>query len=218
MTLDLDRMRIRVRKPLGMMDEDDTDLTNDDVDEYLNMSFWEVQDKFPFREKEKTGTFQTQVGVRNYEMPDPFEYLKSLAIVDLTSFQHKPLDLITAREYERLYNEQTTAQGKPCKYLREDCYARLWPTPDNIYTIVLRRNIVLADISESNNTLPIPQVWTEIVIYGAIWRAFIDFGDFARANAMKAHQVSLLDTIEPTEIKELGDTAMAGLVAIRPEV
>lgn len=214
MTLSLVRMRQLVRKPVGM-DTDDPDLTDADIDEYLNRSFWEIQDKFPFREKEKTGTFVTQVGIRNYEMPKPFDSLISLAIVDATTTQHHPLTYASPREYELIYNESDNSEGKPRKYVREDCFARLWPTPDQAYTVVIRRRVILADISESNDTFSIPQVWYEIIVYGAVWRIFIDLGDFQRASAMKAHQVSLVNTIQPTEIKELGDTSTAGLEVIR---
>lgn len=211
MTIDIVRMRIRVRKPLGITDPNDPDLTNDDVDEYLNMAFWEVQDKFPFREKERTGTFVTQAGVRNYEMPKPFECLRQLSVVDLVSGAHKPLDKMEEDEYEQKYVEGDQNNGKPRKYLREDCFARLWPTPNDAYTIVIRRNIILTDLSDANPLSPLPQVWTEILIYGAIWRAFIDMGDFARANAMKGHWTSLVNTIIPVPQKELGDTRRAGL-------
>lgn len=215
--IDIVRMRKAVRKPLGMLDEDDPDLTNDDVDLYLNRAYWEVQNKFPFREKERTGTFVTQAGVRNYEMPKPFEALQSLSIVDLVSGQHTPLDLMTDDVYESKYVEGENSYGMPEGYMREDCFARLWPTPDKQYTIVLRRKITLTDLSTSNQLTAIAEVWDEILIFGAIWRGFIDFGDFARANQMKAHQVSLLDTITPTEVKELGDTSRAGLEVLGRE-
>ena len=215
--LDITRMRKKLRKPIGMTDEDDPDLTNDDVDLYLNMSYWEVQDKFPFREKERTGTFITQIGVRNYEMPKPFESLMHLSIVDLVTGQHQPIDKMDMDEYEIKYIEGENAYGKPEKYVREDCFARLWPTPDKLYTVVLRRLITLTDLSDINTVTPIPSVWDEIIVYGGVWRAFIDFGDFARANAMKSHQVTLLDTITPTAVKELGDTSRAGLEVLGRE-
>ena len=206
------RMIVRVRRPLGMTDPADPDMLDSDVEEYLNMAFWEIMDKFPFREKERTGTFLTVAGTRNYEMPTPFECLRALAVVDPVTLQHRPLDQMTVDEYEQVYNENTCDQGKPIKYLREECFARLWPTPDQVYTIWMRRNTVLADLDEVlNNTLVIPQVWSEIIIYGAVWRALIDLGDIARATAMKSHQVSLLDTVTPVEQKEDADNSRAGV-------
>lgn len=211
MGMDIVRMRVRVRKPLGITDSTDPDLDDNDVDEYLNNSFWEIQDKFPFREKERIGTFDTIAGTRNYEMPKPFECLRALAITDPVTLQHTPLILMDDSEYEEKYNEDPSHYGKPQKYIREGCFARLWPTPDQDYVITIRRNIILDDLSNDNSTSPLPQVWTEIIIYGAIWRAFIDFGDLARSKEIKAHQVSLLTTVRSTESKELDDVQMAGL-------
>lgn len=210
----LDRMRIRIRKPLGITDPNDPDLTNDDIDEYLNMAFWEVQDKFPFREKERSGTFQTIAGTRNYEMPKPFECLRELAVVDPVTGVHTPLIQMTPQEYESVYVDDTIdthSQAVPTHYVREQCFARLWPTPDKIYTIWIRRNIVLQDLSDKNTVQPLPQVWTEILIYGAIWRAFIDFGDLVRSQKIQAHQITLISSITPVPAKELGDTSMAGV-------
>lgn len=209
-------MRKMVRKPIGM-DEDDPDMTNDDVDDLLNRAFWEIQDKFPFREKERTGTFVTQAGIRNYEMPKPFEAIKHLSITDLVSGEHTPLDPTTDDWYELNYTDGVNAWGKPEKYLREDCFARLWPTPDKAYTLTLRRLIVLTDLSDTKQTTDIPQVWDEIIGYGGCWRAFIDLGDFARANQVKAHQVTLLNTVTPTEVKEKADYSRAGLEVLGRE-
>lgn len=210
MTIDIVRMRVLVRRPTGVT-LDDSDWQDSDIDEKLNFSFWEIQDKFPFREKERTGTFQTVIGTRDYQMPSPFECLTGLSIVDLTSFQHTPIDKWEQDTYEQNYVEGTQNYGKPTRYVREQCFARLWPTPDQVYTINIRRNIILTDLSGSNPTLSIPQVWTEIIIQGAIWRVFFDLGDFARANAVKQNQVTLINTITPTEQKELKDTRRAGL-------
>jgi hypothetical protein len=216
-SIDIVRMRRSVRRPLGMLDEDDPDLTNDDVDLYLNRAYWEVQDKFPFREKERRGTFVTQIGVRNYEMPKPFEALTGLSIVDPVSGQHTPLDYMENDRYESEYQEGENFYGTPQFYTRMDCFATLLPTPDKAYTLVLRRKIILTDLSSSNQLSSLPQVWDEILIFGAVWRGFFDFGDFARANQVKAHQVSLLDTIVPTPAKELGDTSRAGLEVLGRE-
>ena len=209
----IDRMRIRVRKPLGM-EENDSDLTDDDIDEYLNMAFWEVQDKFPFREKERSGTFLTVAGTRNYEMPKPFECLRELAIVNPVSGQHSPLIQMTTTEYEEKYIDDTISdksQAIPTHYVREQTFARLWPTPDKVYTIWMRRLIILQDLSDENTVQPLPQIWTEILIYGAIWRAFIDFGDFVRSQKVQQHQITLISSVTPTPVKELGDTSMAGV-------
>jgi hypothetical protein len=209
--IDLERMTAKVKKPLGIIDGTDNDITSDDVVEALNISFWEVQDKFYFREKECTGTFPTIIGDRNYEMPQPFDCLRSLAVVDPVTFQHIPIVKMDITETEKIYTDTDAARGMPRKYLRENCYARLWPTPDKIYTIVIRKLKVLADLAGDADEQPLPQVWTEVIIYGAIWRLFLDIGDIARSNAYRQTQVALMDSIVPVHEKELKDTPYAGL-------
>jgi hypothetical protein len=124
---------------------------------------------------------------------------------------------MSADYYEQVYNEDEKEQGKPTHYLREDCFARLWRTPDQIYTIVIRRLITLDDLSDTTTLSMLTRVWDEIIVFGAVWRVFIDLGDFARANQMKTHQISLINTIEPTEAKENIDTSRAGLEVLGRE-
>lgn len=213
MGLNIVQLRKAVRKPVGLED-DDPELTNDDVDLYLNRSLWELMDKYHFREKERTGIFQTTIGVTNYEMPQPFEALRQLAVVDIVSQQHTPLDLMSAFEYETRFIDGENEYGKPQKYLRENCYAKLWPTPDKVYDIVIRKWATIEDLTETNSTPVIPQVWHELIPFGAVWRVLIDQGDFARAQAMKAFQADGIDTIEPVRVKELESTQLAGLQVI----
>lgn len=214
MTLDLARMRIRVRRALGLLDSD-TELGTDDIDEYLNHSYWEIMDKFPFREKERAGEFETVVGVRNYEVPKPVEAIRGLAVVDPITLQHHPLDQMDARQTEFLYDEQSTTWAIPRKYLIENCYIRLWPTPDQIYAIVIRKWTILADIQASG--LPIHQIWSEIVINGAVWRAALDFGDAAKVKLFQDQQTRQIATTTPREQKEKVDYQHAGLFVLGGE-
>lgn len=211
MSLDLARMRTRVRRPLGLLDSD-TELSSDDITEYLNQSYWEVMDKFPFRQKERAGEFETTIGVRNYEIPKPYEAVRGFAVVDPTDNQHHPLDQMNARETEYLYDEQTQQRGIPKKYLLENCYVRFWPTPDKVYAIVIRKWTTLADIQDSG--LPIPKIWDEIITYGAIWRAALDLGDSKKYQTFKSVQVELITSTIPQEEKEMVDYQHAGLFVI----
>lgn len=212
MTLDLNRLRVRTRRALGLLDTD-PELSPTDIDEYLNQSYWEVMDKFPFREKERAGQFDTVAGVRNYEIPNPVEAVKSFAVQNPIDLQHHPLDQMNARETEYLYDEQTQARGIPKKYFLENCYVRFWPTPDAAYTIIIRKWTILADIQDSG--LPIPKIWSEIVYMGAVWRASLDLGDAPKVKLFQENQVRLIASTEPRHQKEKDiDTQHAGLFVI----
>ena len=208
MTLDITSLRTELRDHLGV---DDNDMPDDEADLILNRAYWELLDKFPFREKETSGVFQTVIGTNLYGMPSPFDALRQLSIEDLNTLKHTPLKRMTIYEYEQLFNAQTTTQAKPWGYVREGCAARLFPTPDNIYNITIKYWTVLADLSDSNTTPPIPQVWHEIILYGGLWRAYMKLGDFARCNQTKAHQATLIDTVAPVEAKEEFDSHTAGV-------
>lgn len=213
--LDVTQMILALRKPLGM---DSDDLSDADATLLLNRSYWEIIDKFNFREKEVTATFNTEVGVSRYNMPEPFEALRQLAIKDPDSNQHTPLERSSIFEYSQLYNENVESRGMPEKYVREGCFARLWPTPDAAYTLTIKYWTTLSDFNSASPLIQypeIPQVWHEIIVFGAIWRGFIDIGDFARANQVKAHQISLIDSTSPVEAKEEFDSHTSGVEVIR---
>lgn len=216
MTIDIVKFRKKIRKPLGLED-DDPDLIDEEIDDYLNFSFWEIQDKFPFREKEKTVRFDTIEGTRSYDMPKPFDALVSLSIQDPTTNKFEKLERMSTDEYENRYDTDSDEEGMPTHYTREGCFARLWPTPDQAYTVSLKRLITLEDLSTLVPTPDVPRVWWEIIIYGGLWRAFIDFGDFSRANQIKTHQVSLINSTVPVPAKEERDSREAGVEVHKPE-
>lgn len=216
MTVDITNMRKRVRKAIGLED-DDPDLINDDIDNALNEAYWEIQNKFPFREKEKTVTFETIAGTRSYDMPKPYDALQSLAIKDIYGNNFTKLQRMTTDEYENRYDEDTDSQGLPTHYTRENCFVRLWPTPDQAYTLSMKRLITLEDLSNLVTEPEIPREWWEIIRFGGIWRLFIDFGDYSRASQIKTHQISLINSMVPVQAKEERDSREAGVEVWKPE-
>lgn len=212
MPLTLQNIRDGVRKSTG---EDSTDLTDVDLDRYINRSFWEIQDKLPFRIKEKTVTFPTISGVALYDVPDNLENVRLVSIVDLNTNEHTQLIKMSEAVYENTYQNETYANTKPTNYVREGVSIRLWPTPDNVYTIVLKYNAILADLINATDTPPLPQIWGEIIEFGATWRRFKDLNDYVRVNANRQLQRDLLGTATDTKTKENVDNRMAGLDVVR---
>lgn len=211
MGLNIQDLRNELRKGTGM---DATDLPDADADLYLNRSWWEIIDKFHFREKEVTTTFNTIAGTRLYNMPSPFEALRQLSILNSDTKEHSVLNRITIDVYEGKYDEDTDARGFPVEYVREGCAVRIWPTPDAVYVITQKYWTTLADLDNTNSTPSIPASWHEIIFFGALWRTFISVGDFPRANAAKQHQVSLVNSSVPVEAKEEVDSHRAGVSII----
>lgn len=201
MSISLSNMRLGIVKPLGL-NVGGTEITNPELDLYLNRAFWEIQNKFPLREKEFISTFETIAGGRNYDVSFPTEAVKHIAIQRPDDGQHIPLIQITDDVYEQKYKSNSDQWDIPCEYVREGCIIRLFPTPDDIYTIVIRRLVALSDLGNVNVTSGIPQVWDEIIMLGGLWRACIDFSDNAKASFYRTMQAELINTIIPTEVNE----------------
>jgi len=221
--LDLTSLRRQLREAVGLEGNDTVNLPDTDsasktgADTYLNRSFWELLDKFKFREKEITGTFPTVVGIKFYELPTTFESLQGAAIEDPDTLEHIPLDRITADVYEQKYKDVIDDQGKPEAYFREGDGIRLWRTPDAVYEITLHFWTSLADFDPvvGVTTSRLPRNWDEILLFGATWRAFIGVnGDYVGAQAAKANQISLIDGTSMTEEKEQFDSHRAGVEVV----
>lgn len=203
MPISLTDMRLGVTRPLGI-NVGGTQMPTTQIDLYLNRSFWEIQNKYPLREKQAISTFQTIIGVRNYDVSFPTEAVDHIAITENDSGQgiHYPLVQITRDVYEQKYRDTQDQWDIPIEYVREGCIVRLWPTPDEEYTITIRRLVALTDLSAIQTTSGIQHVWDEVIVYGALWRACIDLSDLAKSAYYKSLQMELINTIIPQQAKE----------------
>lgn len=208
MSINKVQLRASVRKAVGVP-EGDPDLTNDEIDLYLNRSLWYIMDKFEFREKERAGAFETIRGIRNYELPTPVEAMRAFAVVDPLDQQTKELKQMDVEETENRYNEDERFYGKPTHYFLENCYVRLWPTPDKVYKIQFHKWTILDDIG--TNGITIPDVWNDIVLDGGIARAFKDFGDISRSAYYFKLVKDACSEMTSRLQKEIVDTSYAGV-------
>lgn len=212
MGLSVAQLIAKLRKATG---QDEDDLPDDDAILQLNISYWEIIDKFPFREKEVRVTFPTVAGVRAYNAPNPFEALRSLAILNPNDNSHKPIDQMAEDRYEQKYDEDTDLQAFPEKYVREGCQFLLYPTPDAEYIITMRYWTTLADLSDTQNP-NIPQSWHDIIYLGALWREYLDIGDHQRMASTIKVQERLINSSVPVEAKEEVNNPRAGVEVILP--
>ncbi len=212
MSLTLTRMRVRVREGLGGLDSDDIDDTN--VDELLNISLWELEDKFPFEAKETL--FSSTLVTNQYEYgmpPSPilFDAIVSIAVIDSEGQRFK-LDRMTRSWLDDNFDDSDL--GQPEKYLREGNVLTLFPIPDTdqsglAFDIMAKESI--ADISGANPATGLPRNWDEIVVMGAIWRGHFAAQDYDQARESMSLQVSLIRSTVPTVAKEERDSQQAGL-------
>lgn len=220
MIITIDELRADIRRPLGIGGPTglDTSTRDDDwCDKQANLSYGALLNTYAFREKEVVATMNTVAGIRNYTMPDPHDGLRQIDIMHPETLQHTPLIKMTVRDYTQRWNESTDQQGYPTHYVRESCLFRLWPTPDAVYKLTVRYWGILTDLSDTNTTIDIPQVWWEPIKAGAIYRGWLDFGDLTRANGYMNYQAKLIEDIAPIETKEEEDYHNAGLEVLGRE-
>lgn len=208
MGMNINSLRNELRNSLGV---DSTDFPNSRVDELLNRALWELTEKFPFREKETSTNFTLIAGTSKYTMPGNFEALLDVTLLDPDYTQWTALIRSTKVNYDNSLNTNTSQQGMPCEYTRDNDCIIFWPTPDAEYDVKMRYEKTITDLTDNNATLGLPQSWGEIVLLGATWRGFISMGDYERANAAKAHQISLISSSVPVEAKEEFDTHLGGV-------
>jgi hypothetical protein len=212
MGMSLQSLRDSLRSSLGV---DSTDLDDPSADSLLNRALWEMTEKFPFREKEISTNFTitSALGFK-YTLPSVFEALLDVAIQDPTSLVYTPLNRMTKVKYDSVYstdvNDKLT-HTKPTDYVRDNACIIFWPTPDQDYNVKIRFLKTIADLTDAAPDLTLPQSWHEIVLLGATWRGFIQFGDYDRADRAKQHQVSLITSSVPIEAKEEFDTHLGGV-------
>lgn len=208
MTINLQTLRDKVRRATG---QDSDDLTDAECDLLLNQTYWEIQEKFHIREVESSTTFSTAEGQREYELPPSFESLRISAIRDNESGDDAELDRMSIKEYESSYSADTEKQAKPTKYFRAANAIILWPTPDDIYTVILHYRTKLDDLTDSNVDPQLPRSWQEMLYVGAVARAFFDNGDFENEKKSNAKYVQLINSAVPVEAKEEWDSSKAGV-------
>lgn len=210
--IDTPTLITELRVHLGGLDS--TELSDTDALLLLNRAYWELLDRYKFREKETTATFSIDKGTTFFDIPVPFEAIQLLSIEDVNTFQHSTLDRMSKFEYENLLNlnPDESAQAKPKKYLRENAGIRPWPIPDQCYSLTITYWTTLSDLVNTGGNLPgPPQIWGEVILQGAIARGFRKLGDYTRAKAAMDEFERLNTTYELVPSKEAGDTHRAGM-------
>lgn len=214
MIIDLSVLRKQVRKPLGTGGPDGSFIgedSDDEVDEWINYSYRELLHRYAFREKETVATLVVTIGRRDYPMPNPHDGLRQIDILNPVSLQHTTLLPMSVTKYTDVWNESPTAYAYPTHYVRENCLYYLWPTPDKAYSITVRYWGILADLSTTNLSIDIPDIWNEPIKLGAIARGFRDHGDYSRANVNDKLQAQMLTNMTTIQTKEEEDYHSAGL-------
>jgi hypothetical protein len=210
LTLNITQLRADLLKHCGVLTTD-PGFNNDGCDLLLNRSLWALMNMFPFRQTEDTKLFDTTIGEPRYTLPTLFEAVRQISIEDDISFEHSILDPMTILEYEAQFIDTIASRAKPTHYIRYGTTLRLFPTPDAVYSIVIKHVITLADLDDDNTGFPIPKNWYEIVLYGGIYRGYFLIKNPAMAKDFEDQQAIWINAALPVESKEEIDRHKAGV-------
>lgn len=211
---------IKLRRATGI-NINDPDWTVPDLELILNQSWWELLNKFDFREKESAYTITASAGDYTYPVDNLQEAFQSASVLNPTTQQSTKLVPMSQAFFQDNYNEnavlQTQYQAQPELYYRYNSDIVLYPVPDQAYTITVQMLMTLSDLATGNYP-DVPREWDEIILYGAVWRVFIETGDVERADSFVNHQARLINNMVPVKSKEESDytrTAKLTTPAIR---
>ncbi len=215
MAIDLAVLRTELRVHLGYESDGTDDLSDGDADLLLNRAFWELLNKFNFREEECSIEFTVAEDEDFISLPTLFESIRKLAILNSTTNVWTPLVRIDIHEFERTSNDDDSAKGAPEKYFREGIGIRLLANaggaPDATYTLRIKYRVTLADLGTSNTTVEIPDVWHELLLFGGFWRGLHRLRDFEAAREIRNTQIGMINSTVPVEAKEEVDSPLAGI-------
>lgn len=209
MTLDLATMRTELREHLGVGDE----FATPECDLLLNRSWWEIQKKFKFRENEMSYEFDTIISTRDYNLPSGFAAIERLALIDSNGDYHQ-MKSLSIDEAIQATTTNIDSDSTPTHYQRRGDVIKLYPTPNEVFTMVLYYQETLADLISTGP--PIPQEWHEIILYGAIQRGHARYGSVNKSAAFAQMQAGLIASCIPVETKELEDTRYAQVQVMKP--
>jgi len=211
MPLTLQDMRDDLRDALGV---DSDDLPDIKTDKLINRSWLEIQNDFSLREKDSDITINAVADTREYDLADDHESFIRVTICTAEDLREIPLERVEVDEFAENYNSDPDSNAQPTSYTPR--YAdKIWlnPTPDKAYFVTVYYKSKLPDITSD----PAPQRLYDIILYGAIWRGFMQGGDHNRGVSAKAFQSSLIKDHRPQEDKDEKDSRMAGVEVITEE-
>lgn len=217
MGLTLDEMRYLVRKGAGNVDEDE--LVDVDVDLYLNMSLWELENRFDFRTQSKRYRFDLEVGTYIYELASLTSpnSITSIAILEEDSDADDEGVMFkltrTGRNWlDENANYSDSVTGMPRRYHREGDCLYLDIKPDKAYTMEITLRQGVASIVEgTKETTGLPRNWDELVVQGAIWRAHFYNEDYERGQQASNFQVGGIRNAVEEKVHDDRDNRYAGL-------
>ncbi len=215
MGMELETLRDELREHVGV---DPDDLGDDAADLILNRSFWELMNKFRFRETECTAESTLAIGDAFLSLPirpHLFEALRKVSYKDPTSLEWRVIRRQSIDSLEDNASDDVDDRGPPVWYTRDQNGIRLQSDGgagiDLAYEFRIKYWVTLEDLDDTNTEVPLPQAWHEILLYGGVWRLYRRLGSHALGREMRNAQIDLINSTAAVEAKEEEDSPLSGV-------
>lgn len=216
--------RSGIRTHLGIQDV--SEMPDSDCDLFTNRSLWELQNNLKWKEVEgESGTVVLSATTRELVYPLPYEAITGVFLQDPDTNIYEQLKRTS---FEGIYEGRDTdadAEGQPKEYfsggdqqgyvadpaLGGNTISRIVfdKAADVDYNLNIRFHRKLTDLSDAYTMAPFPAAAHEIILYGAVQRAWLSLGDYNRANAIEAVQSKLIAKYVPSEAIQERDSRYA---------
>jgi len=219
----LQEMRELWRKGMGNLTPEDAD--NEYVDRILNMAWWNIESRFPFKSKECITEWPSVIGENGYLVPDEndlfdLESIQALTFIDDQNVSHV-LQRWEVWKWNELYDHPKGAstRGLPEFYVRVDETIWVHPTPDKVGTfrLYLLKSLFTLIGQGANQVLEpdVPRNWHEIIVEEAIVRGKFYRGEYNQAQQAANFPLSKIREQVMVKAKEEIDSHYAGLDVLR---
>lgn len=154
------------------------DLTNDELDLWINDSYIDVCTSVELDEMKASISFSTVSGQALYLLPYVVSSTQGAAVIDAGLIDGgAPIDKID----KTWYREQKNWSERPKYYFRDGDVLVLYPTPEKAYTITLDFRIRPLPLSLDTDSPILGREWHRSIRLGARHKALDDLQEFDKA-------------------------------------
>ncbi len=170
------------------------EVPNSELDSRINEAVVDITEKYGFLKARQIVTFPTVADEALYALPSD-----CVVVMKLTH----PLENLKLNKRDETWaaDNETLTTGKPLDYIRQRDWIKLFPTPDDVYTLKMQYKAKAATLALDADEPVFPSTWDQGVLYLARAKHWDVRGDLQKAIvAMQVWKDWVAD--KPSEIAE----------------
>lgn len=193
--MNLLQMRTLLRRRIG--NPTLTAVPDTNLNDHLNNSVTELQDRYKFTQGRGRAKFNTTIGVDKYHVNTlTYTVLKVWDRTNKVRIFKKGPSFVASEDFDG------TTQGKPEWYARFDTYIQLIPIPDGVYSIEFWYRRIVAAMASDSDVAALPVAWHRGVVIYATYMYYADEGKDMQKATFALNEFSAWVKDKPVEVHE----------------